>query len=118
MGRQYRAQPETISSIGLVTVPVAITRMVQKEVVTKAVEAVCTVREAWDLVELVLKVETAVVWDRELKAPACTNKVLEAVLWEVETMAAALVVASWVVEEVNHNKIAPSSKAVVAHEFT
>ena len=112
MGLLFKVQHATISSIGRATVPVAITRMVLKEVVIKAAVVVgCTVKEAWDLV--VLMVETAVAWDRELKALACTVKVVETVPWEATTMVWLLVVDPWVVEVVDH-RIVLSSKTAVA----
>ena len=111
MGLLFKVQHATISSIGRATVPVAITRMVLKEVVIKAVVVGCTVKEAWDLV--VLMAETAVAWDRELKALACTVKVVETVPWEATTMVWFLVVDPWVVEVVDH-RIVLSSKTAVA----
>lgn len=109
-----KVQLATISSIGLAMVRVDTTRTAQKEVDIKVV-AGCTVKEAWDLVVLVLKVETAA-WDRELKTLACTDKVAEMVPWVVATMAAVLVVASWVVE-VEDLKIVLSNKAAVVVEM-
>ena len=112
MGLLFKVQHATISSIGRATVLVAITRMVLKEVVIKAAVVVgCTVKEAWDLV--VLMVETAVAWDRELKALACTVKVVGTVPWEASTMVWLLVVDPWVVEVVDH-RIVLSSKTAVA----
>ena len=108
MEHPFKAQLATISSIGLAMVRVDTTRTAQKEVDIKVV-AGCTVKEAWDLVVLVLKVETAA-WDRELKTLACTDKVVEMVPWVVATMAAVLVVALWVVEDL---KIVLSNKAAV-----
>ena len=110
MEHPFKAQLATISSIGLAMVRVDTTRTAQKEVDIKVV-AGCTVKEAWDLVVLVLKVETAA-WDRELKTLACTDKVVEMVPWVVATMAAVLVVALWVVE-VEDLKIVLSNKAAV-----
>ena len=111
MGPLFKVRHATISSIGRATVPVAITRMVLKEVVTKAVVAGCTVKEAWDLV--VLMVETAEAWDRELKALACTVKVVETAPWEASTMVWFLAVDPLVVEVVDH-RIVLSSKTAVA----
>ena len=111
MGLLFKVQHATISSIGRATVPVAITRMVLKEVVIKAVVVGCTVKEVWDLV--VLMAETAVAWDRELKALACTVKVEETVPWGATTMVWFLVVDPWVVEVVDH-RIVLSSKTAVA----
>ena len=91
MEHPFKVQLATISSIGRAMVRVDTTRTAQKEVDIKVV-AGCTVKEAWDLVVLVLKVETAA-WDRELKTLACTDKVAEMVPWVVATMAAVLVVA-------------------------
>ena len=114
MEHQFKVQPATISSIGLAMVPVDTTKTAPKEVDTKVV-AGCIVKEAWGLVVLVLKVEMAAAWDRELKALACTDKVVEMDQWEVATMAAVLVVALWVVEVVVH-KIVLSNKAAVVVE--
>ena len=115
MEHPFKVQPATISSIGLAMVLVDTTRTAQKEVDIKVV-AGCTVKEAWDLVVLVLKVEMAAAWDRELKTLACTDKVVEMVPWVVATMAAVLVVALWVVE-VEDLKIVLSNKAAVVVEM-
>ena len=55
----YRVRRATISSIGLAMVPVAITRMALKEVVTKVVEG-CIVKIACQLMEVVQMAETVV----------------------------------------------------------
>ena len=101
MGLQLRVHLATISSSGLARVPIA------KVVVLVGF----TVRETWDLVVLI--VETAVVWDRVLKALAYTAKVMEMVQWEAKTMVWFQVVALWVVGVEDH-RIVLFSKAVVA----
>ena len=114
----FKVQPATISSIGQAMVPVDTTKTAPKEVVFTKVVAGCIVKEAWDLVVLVLKVDNAVVWDRELKALACTDKVAEMDPWEeVATLAAVLVVALWVVEGVDHKIVLSNKAAVVVVEM-